>query len=441
MSTRYRVHCATYNGHLGRGHTLSYTPSDLAAWLGPALAPSTASGEEGADEDLAPPEFVAVGFQELMPLHLALVGLTSPTLDLHEQQLLQAIEAAYASSSSTSEKPAPASAPAYTLLARHSLGGIALLVFALQPVAKRVTHVALATAGCGVGGLMGNKGAVGVRVTLREEEEEVEVEKGEEGARESTWTFVNAHLAAHGSEKHVKRRNWDGGEIVRRLVFEEEKGGEVRMFDTGHLFFFGDLNYRLTPSAYSDLPALSSQLSTLTSSSCTSSTFSTAHSSLFAHDQLTCEFRAGRTLHHLLEGVPSFAPTYKFRLGSRDQYVDVKKRVGWTDRVLYASAAGGEAKVESYRSVMDFTRSDHKPVSALISLPRSLSSHRLPHPNPFPLDPLWRLKRLLGLLLDRSVGGVWCLVVLAGLGRGERLGLVNLALAVLALYFRRSFWQ
>lgn len=74
-------------------------------------------------------------------------------------------------------------------------------------------------------GLMGNKGAVGIRVTLGED-------KGE-----SEWTFVTAHLAAHQGE--CEARNADWREICRRLVFEDGEGGQRGLFETGHLFFFG----------------------------------------------------------------------------------------------------------------------------------------------------------------------------------------------------------
>lgn len=60
--SRYRIQCATYNGKLAKGRTHSLAsgePSDdLSAWLAPTL-------EDGGDEA---PDFVAVGFQEMIPL-------------------------------------------------------------------------------------------------------------------------------------------------------------------------------------------------------------------------------------------------------------------------------------------------------------------------------------------------------------------------------------
>ncbi|GAA5860958.1 hypothetical protein JCM5353_002530, partial [Sporobolomyces roseus] len=85
-----RVQCATYNGHLGEGQSVLPGQSgkeeiELASWLNATLA------RDGKGESDAP-DLVAVGFQEMIPLHLALAGFTSTALDLHEDKLKLAIE-------------------------------------------------------------------------------------------------------------------------------------------------------------------------------------------------------------------------------------------------------------------------------------------------------------------------------------------------------------
>ncbi|GAA5890232.1 hypothetical protein JCM6882_008762 [Rhodosporidiobolus microsporus] len=429
----YRVQCATYNGHLARGHNLTEAEGGLGSWLGPALSSSTGSSNKTEE-----PDFIAVGFQELLPLHAALAGLSQTSLALTDSQLQTAIDSRYSTSSSSS--PASTAAPStarYTRIARHSLGGIALLVYARKgTVAERVQRVELATAGCGMFGLMGNKGAVGVRVTLVESKEKGGEKR--EGDGTSVFTFVTAHLAAHQSRKYVDRRNADWRNIVERLVFIGEDGTERQLFDTGNVFFFGDLNYRISLTA--PVPLSLSDFSTRLSSLFASSPPPSAYSSLLLHDQLTQERTAGRALHHLREGAIAFPPSYKFVLGT-SEYTNYKKRVpSWTDRVLYASAGGENVKVESYRSVMDFERSDHKPVTALFSLPPAAATSRLPCSSPFPIDPSWHLKKALGYVLDRLVGSVWCIVMLAGFNRDARVGLVNLLLAALTAYYRR-YWM
>ncbi|GAA5970052.1 hypothetical protein JCM11641_000248 [Rhodosporidiobolus odoratus] len=425
----YTVACATYNGHLAKGH--HHSQGNPCAWLIPAFSDGTSGGSGRIVDDA--PAFVVVGFQEIIPLHLALAGLTDSALKQHDEQLLSVLESLYTASQTSSK---PNSTRRYKLLSQKALGGIALLVYARRDVADRVRTVEVSTVGCGILGLMGNKGAVGIRVTLVEPESGRE-EKGS-GGGESSWTFVSAHLAAHQSDKCVRRRNEDWRSIVERLVFVGENGEERQLFDSGNVFFFGDLNYRISltsPSPLS-LDLLSQHITTLTSSASSTSPLSSACSTLLSHDQLTQERRAERTLHHLREGPIAHPPSYKFKLGSRDEYTSFQKRVpGWTDRVLYASAGGDEVEVKSYRSVMDCTMSDHKPVAAVFSLPSSAASSSLPFSSPFPIDPSWRTKRLIGLLLDRLVGSAWCILMLAGFNRSAKVGMFILLAAVVAVYY------
>lgn len=176
--------------------------------------------------------------------------------------------------------------------------------------------------------------------------------------------------------------------------------------------------------------------------------------SLFTQDTLRLEQSAGRTLQGLREGPITFPPTYKFKVGTVDQYKAFKKRVpGWTDRVLFATWADGPqgagvytvkdkdertgrivertakrkgARVDLYTSVMEFTQSDHKPVTAIVTLPRHPKARdggnklRLPSKSPFSIDSSWRRKQSIGWLLDRLIGFVWCLIMLAGFNRDTK---------------------
>ena len=115
-----------------------------------------------------------------------------------------------------------------------------------------------------------------------------------------------------------------------------------------------------------------------------------------------------------------------------------KKLIGADGEETEKTTKRKGAKVELYRSVMQFTKSDHKPVAssssssqsshlisgvqvtAIIALPRhpkGARALRLPFAAPFLIDPLWRQKQLVGWLLDRFVGFFWCLLMLAGFNR------------------------
>ena len=71
---------------------------------------------------------------------------------------------------------------------------------------------------------------------------------------------------------------------------------------------------------------------------------------------------------------------------------------------------------ELYRSIMRYTYSDHKPVTAIVQLPphiHPLSDHMQ---TPFPLRPQWRTWRSVGLIADRVVGLVWSGLLFFGHG-------------------------
>lgn len=204
---RYLVQCASYNGNLGKG---SPTNPDISSWLAPTLSGNSSSSTIGNHTKNIIPDVIAIGFQEMIPLHLSLVGLTTTAVDMHDGELKRSIE-----SHANSLKGGAGMAESYTLLAKKGLGGIVLLVYTRDSTLTRlVADVRVATVGTGLLRLMGNKGAVGVRITLNSEDEKSDEE-------ETVMTFVTAHLAAH--DYALQRRNEDWQSIVERLVFTPEE--------------------------------------------------------------------------------------------------------------------------------------------------------------------------------------------------------------------------
>jgi inositol-1,4,5-trisphosphate 5-phosphatase len=53
-----------------------------------------------------------------------------------------------------------------------------------------------------------------------------------------------------------------------------------------------------------------------------------------AVDQLTAVRSSGEAFSELDEQRPTFPPTFKYKVGSRD-VLDGKRRPAWTDRILY----------------------------------------------------------------------------------------------------------
>eukprot|EP01065_Artemidia_motanka_P016475 TRINITY_DN20146_c0_g1_i1.p1 TRINITY_DN20146_c0_g1~~TRINITY_DN20146_c0_g1_i1.p1 ORF type:complete len:1491 (+),score=312.80 TRINITY_DN20146_c0_g1_i1:61-4533(+) len=208
------------------------------------------------------------------------------------------------------------------LVHAQQLGGVMMVVFTRRP-AQRRRGGGFAASGGGAaawiaedvrdgyvrrgagGGLLANKGAVGVRVRLHR----------------STIAFVNAHLAAH--QHAVEQRNADFQGILDDMVFEDDDGEAAGLLDTDRVFFFGDLNYRIDHT-YAETVKMS---------------HAGDFQPLLDRDQLQIEMKKPLSPYfrlHWKEAVPCFAPTYKYDVGTDDYDTSEKRRVpAWCDRVLW----------------------------------------------------------------------------------------------------------
>ncbi|RUP11735.1 LOW QUALITY PROTEIN: Endonuclease/exonuclease/phosphatase [Jimgerdemannia flammicorona] len=274
-------------------------------------------------------------------------------------------------------------------IAGKQLIGMLIIVYARHEHAKDITEIGTSSAGCGIMGMMvaipiglyntavqipqGNKGGVSIRFKLRD----------------SYLCFVNSHLAAFANQ--VQRRNQDYAEICRRIAFPVTRstynpsgswlvGGTgssgsgfmpdsslvlnktYSMFDSDHLVWMGDLNYRIGLPA----PEIKSLLEI------------EDLDSLLGFDQLGIEKDAKRTFHDFEEGPITFPPTYKYDEGTNDWDSSEKKRPpAWTDRIMWRKSNqlngaddsnNDSIKLRSYTSCMEMMMSDHKPVTALFDI-------------------------------------------------------------------------
>ncbi|KAF8965191.1 inositol polyphosphate phosphatase [Flammula alnicola] len=406
---RLLVQIASYNTNL---QGVLGLPQDLVDWLAPTLQVSSfLSSERRA------PDIVAVGFQELLPLHLGLAGLSKSVIDNRDALILSQIEAHAPNKES------------YSLIAKVVNVGVALLVYGRdEGIARQTYDVQTAWTGCGFG-YMGNKGAVGVRFRVN----------GPEGTAGETYTFVNCHLTPF--DHKLKQRLADYEHIVERLIFSpSSQATEIpsTIYDTSHLFLLGDLNFRLDiPKEHSLFyKRFSPEFSQAIESEQT-------REELKEFDQLTIERRKGNAFVGLREGdFWKFKCSYKCKLGEVDKY-SPKRTPSWTDRVLYATYTDSPDFPEKsnitnllYTSIPSYTTSDHKPIVALLLLPArpaeapsNIPTIRLPatyKPTP---DPRATLKRYVGRLLDRVIGLLWWLLTLLGAGSGI-VGLFNFFLGL-----------
>jgi len=110
--------------------------------------------------------------------------------------------------------------PKYALVKSETLGATHLMVFVDQEIRRRVSNINSASVPTGVGNIFGNKGGNKVSFTIGS----------------SKVLFVNAHLTS--GQRRVDART----QSFRRIM----QGADLDDFD--HVFFFGDLNYRLSCS-------------------------------------------------------------------------------------------------------------------------------------------------------------------------------------------------
>lgn len=324
----------------------------------------------------------------------------------------------------------------YNLLANPANGGVGLLVYARNDtVFNKIKYVETSHASCGFMNLMNNKGAVGVRLSVRVSDDEETEYLSEHLNDEEVLTFVNSHLAAHDSG--ILARNRDFRTIVNRLIFQSNHG-LYTIYDSNHLFFMGDLNYRisLTPMTPPDgEPITQDILRNLLRED--------RHASLFPrHDTLYHQRHLQNVFVGLGEGIIKFKPTYKYKRGEVDEFVSFDHRLpGWTDRILFASWCDNPAtssdeqrtKVTEYQSIQEYNGSDHKPVFAVFEIPCcwDVKIHRefLAIRPRIAIDQYRKEKRLVGVLLDQICGIVLLVAVIIGFGN-VTFGFINLGLAL-----------
>ena len=367
-----------------------------------------------------PPDIVVVCLEELAPIAYSFLG--GSYLTPYFDRFRHAIELAASDVGNGDSK--------YSNIVTRNLGMTAIMIFVRQDHVEAVKGIE--TAGVGVGLLeMGNKGAVGVRLSYS---------TGASDSEAVGLTFVAAHLAP--MEPALERRNEDWMNIVRRSVFAptdqvasrkiarspSEDSEDVPLLSgipddhemnarglysaTSHLFLAGDLNYRTSkfkpgPVNYEAYPQPTQDQSD-----------PKHYSHLLKEDQLLQELKAGRTCHGLKEAPVNFPPTYKY---SHEQHARAEQDgettwdwakhrwPSWCDRVLYLDipswmqdvTPSPKITVHGYTALPVLPTSDHRPVALSCSLPL----RAIPPPNgeitdsdprlspPAAIDPTWRERR------------------------------------------------
>lgn len=228
----------------------------------------------------------------------------------------------------------------YFLLHVANMVGLFTCVFIKVSERNNIRNVCASTVKRGLGGLHGNKGALVVRFFLDD----------------SSLCFINCHLAA--GQSHTISRNNDIAAILESSSLPAEParsdlftgGGDGSMIlDHEICILNGDLNYRIDHDRKSIINQVKNN----------------DLGPLLERDQLLVERKKnpGFRLRVFNESTITFAPTYKYDVGSDTYDSSEKKRSpAWCDRLLYRGI--GKIKQVEYRR-WEVKASDHRPVTGI----------------------------------------------------------------------------
>eukprot|EP01006_Ploeotia_vitrea_P051449 TRINITY_DN67561_c7_g3_i1.p1 TRINITY_DN67561_c7_g3~~TRINITY_DN67561_c7_g3_i1.p1 ORF type:complete len:1104 (+),score=605.94 TRINITY_DN67561_c7_g3_i1:110-3313(+) len=218
---------------------------------------------------------------------------------------------------------------AYVPVFVKHLWEIVLVVLVRRELFGSVTNVDGQTVACGVGDVLGNKGAVAV--SFRYEE--------------TQFCFVVTHLVARAERLTQRRDNFI--KIMRELRIGRHDYDVMAQHH--HIVWFGDLNYRIELEYQQTIDLIRAA----------------KWDTLLAADQLSNEMAAGRVFHGFREGQLVFSPTYRFEKGEHAFSNKRGQAPSWTDRVLWRSFPNAtDLRLVHYGGYLDVLGSDHRPLSA-----------------------------------------------------------------------------
>ncbi|KAJ2883801.1 hypothetical protein FB639_002098, partial [Coemansia asiatica] len=317
---------------------IAASSDEIAQWLGFVSKENNSQIEFGKL-----PELIILGFQEMEAGAEAFVY----NNEVKAGEWSEAVEQAMGNARYS-----------YSTLVSKQLIGMFIKVYARIDVLANIRCIQTASVGCGIMGMVGNKGAVAVRLVYMD----------------TPVCLVCSHLA-HGPLQ-LDRRNEQFHDLCKRLAFGDQVQGmptadpliptsslfgsgqatvgrPLTVFDSSYLLWFGDLNYRLAIDT-EDMDAVIRR---------------GEHLSLLGLDQLRIAMMNKQAFVGFEEADIQFAPTYKYLVGAEDEY-DVSRRPSWCDRILWWTHPGCEGGIKSneYTALKSLKTSDHKPVRSRISM-------------------------------------------------------------------------
>ncbi|CAF2763131.1 unnamed protein product [Rotaria sp. Silwood2] len=327
---KIRISVGTWNINGDKNPALEHEyPAILDAWMldGPenlASKPRKANaiptlGYVTDDYEKSMPDILAIGFQEICDLTASnIVSKSSSNANRWVNNVQNHLKRNYRNHE-------------YILLGMDQLVGVCLAIFIRRDLTSCVKHIGIDTVKTGMGGAIGNKGCVAIRLVLHS----------------TSICFVCAHFTAGQNE--YSERNKDYKTIMEKLTFQPPS----RALWHDHIFFLGDFNYRLIIPRGEVERFVQDQ----------------SYIELLQYDQLKREHADKRVFHEFLEGPINFPPTYKYDVSSDVYDTSEKARTpSYTDRILWRSISHNIQVKQLYYGRAEVKTSDHRPVNSIFDV-------------------------------------------------------------------------
>ena len=156
---------------------------------------------------------------------------------------------------------------------------------------------------------------------------------------------VNSHLAAHTQHNQARLDSYNN--ILGSHTFSNHDTEMILYHD--YVFWLGDLNFRLEIDPQD-----------MTSQDIINHVSLQQYGKLLAFDQLATARSNGAAFSELNETLPSFPPSYKYKIGSSEY--DDKRAPAWTDRILHRANLANydnyqlELRQHEYTALSEFTQ-------------------------------------------------------------------------------------
>eukprot|EP01080_Neovahlkampfia_damariscottae_P010168 gene10168-2588_t len=213
----------------------------------------------------------------------------------------------------------------YYFLFSKQLVGIYIIVIIKTKHMKKVKDLKIQNAHVGVGGYVGNKGAIGCRFKFYD----------------TSMCFLSMHLVP--GQNAYQKRNQNLSDIFDLIKFENYPLNKHDIF-----VIIGDLNYRLN----------------LTHEETISLIEKSNFEEMLKYDQLTLQKKESNILENFIEGNIHWKPTYKFDKISGEY--DTERIPAFTDRILFYN--NNSIENVKYEAFHEYMSSDHKPISAVFKI-------------------------------------------------------------------------